>query len=69
MYLVIKLTGGQGFVPNCCKNNQQTAEALGQDIMDRYGNTEYLDDEALEYYEVESWRWRLIHWLRAFPKW
>ncbi len=68
MYVVIKLTGGQGFLPACCKNNQRTAEAFSQDLVDRYGNTEYFDDEAAEYYEVESWWWRLIHWLKAFPK-
>jgi len=67
MYLVINLTGGQGAVPDCC-NAQKTAEAFGQDIMDRYGNTEYFDDEAAEYYEVESWWWRLVHWFRAFPR-
>lgn len=67
MHIVISLTGGQGFLPDCC-NNQKTTEAFGQDIMDRYGSTEYFDDEALEYYEVDSWWWRFVHWLRAFPK-
>ena len=55
-------------MPDCCKNNQKAAEAFGQDIMDRYGNTEYFDDEAIEYYEVQSWWWRLFQWLKAFPK-
>jgi len=68
MYVVIKLTGGQGFLPDCCKNNQKIAEGFGQDIMDRYGNTEYFDDEASEYYQAESWEKRLICWLRAFPQ-
>jgi len=68
MHIVISLNGGQGFLPDCCKNNQKTAEAFAQDIMDRYGNTEYFDEGVIEYYEVQSRWWRLVHWLRAFPK-
>jgi len=68
MHVVVIVDGGQCFLPDCCKNNQKAAEAFAQDIMDRYGNTEYFDEKAIEYHKVNSWWWRLLHWLRAFPK-
>lgn len=65
MQIVIQLSGGQGFLPKL--NSNAEYQAFAQDIIDRYGNTEYIDYEALEYWEIES-RWiRFKNWLKAFP--
>ncbi len=68
MYVTVMISGGQGFLPDCCKGSQAKQAAFAQDIVDRYANTEYFDEEAMELYIVESWWWRFRHWLRAFPR-
>lgn len=65
MYVTVLLDGGQGFLPKLDSKKQYGAFA--QDILDRYGNTEYEDKDAIEYFEVDKWYYRLKHWLKAFP--
>ena len=66
MYVVVNIDGGQGFMPKELKTRvQQTAFA--DNIIDRYGNSEYYDGEAIEYYEIQSLYFQLKHWLLAFP--
>lgn len=66
-YIVVQLSGGQGFLPEEAKKSQIAAQSLAQDILDRYGNTEYFDDEAVEYYEIPSFWVRLKLWWWARP--
>lgn len=65
MQIVIQLSGGQGFLPEL--KSKTKYQAFAQDIIDRYGNTEYIDYDAIEYWEVNNWWIRLKNWLKAFP--
>lgn len=69
MEVTVNVNGGQAFLPEEIKDNAILQQAFAQDIMDRYGSTEYFDAEALEYYEIPSLWYRMKYWFKACPLW
>lgn len=67
MYVVVNVTGGQGFLPEEVKDKAVLQQAFAQDIIDRYCNTEYFDPDEIECYAIPSFWYRLKLWLRACP--
>jgi len=67
MYVVVNVTGGQGFLPEEVKDNAVLQQAFAQDIIDRYCGAEYFDPAAIEYYQISSLWYRLKLWLKACP--
>ena len=67
MYVIVNVTGGQGFLPEDVKGNVVRVQAFAQDIVDRYCDIDYYDEEATEYYEIPSLWCRLKLWIRVCP--
>jgi len=67
MYVIVNVTGRQGFLPDEVKGNAILQQAFAQDIVDRYCGTEYFDPEVIEYYQIPSLWYRIKLWLKACP--
>jgi hypothetical protein len=67
MYVVVNVTSGQGFLPDEVKDSFVLQQAFAQDIINRYGGTEYFAPDLIEYYEMSSLWYRLKLWLKACP--
>jgi hypothetical protein len=67
MYVIVNVTGCQGFMPGEIKDDVIKQQAFAQNMIDAFCNTEYFDPEVIEYYEIPSLWYRMKMWLKACP--
>jgi len=67
MYVIVNVTGGQGFLPDELKGNVELQQVFAQDIIDRYCSSEYFNPEVVEGSELPSLWYRMRLWFRVCP--